>query len=120
MSKFLAVIRCGDNSLHKNWVNDNAQFDVILSYFGENIPYSLDNIKYVHHFKGSKWEGLYDLFHNHPELWADYDYIWLPDDDLDSTVENINLFFELMQKYRFDLCQPALTNNSYYSYKDLL
>ena len=120
MSKFLAVIRCGDNSLHKNWVNDNAQFDVILSYFGENIPYSLDNIKYVHHFKGSKWEGLYDLFHNHPELWADYDYIWLPDDDLDSTVENINLFFELMQKYQFDLCQPALTNNSYYSYKDLL
>ncbi|WP_163785595.1 DUF707 domain-containing protein, partial [Proteus mirabilis] len=75
---------------------------------------------YVHHFKGSKWEGLYDLFHNHPELWADYDYIWLPDDDLDSTVENINLFFELMQKYQFDLCQPALTNNSYYSYKDLL
>lgn len=120
MSKFLAVIRCGDNSLHKNWVNDNAQFDVILSYFGEDIPYSLDNIKYVHHFKGSKWEGLYDLFYSHPELWADYDYIWLPDDDLDSTVENINLFFELMQKYQFDLCQPALTNNSYYSYKDLL
>lgn len=120
MSKYLVVIRCGDNSLHKNWVNDNSKFDVILSYFGDNIPYRLDNIKYVHHFKGSKWEGLYDLFHNHQELWKDYDYVWLPDDDLDSTAENINSFLELVEKYQFDLCQPALTTDSYFSYKDLL
>lgn len=51
----LVVLRCGDKSLHPNWVNVNANFDVVLSYFGDNITYDLIHIKYVHHFKGLKW-----------------------------------------------------------------
>lgn len=116
----LVVLRCGDQSLHPNWVNANANFDVVLSYFGDHISYDLTHIKFVHHFKGSKWQGLYDFFLNHQEVWKDYDYIWLPDDDLNTTVDNLNQFFALCQQYQFDLVQPALTVDSYYSHAMLL
>lgn len=120
MKKVLVVVRCGDNSLHLEWVNEHSQFDVVLSYFGNDVKYDLTHIKYVHHFKGSKWQGLYDFFLNHQDLWQQYDYIWLPDDDLSTDVENLNQFFQLCQEYNFDLAQPALTVNSYYSHLMLL
>lgn len=114
--KTLVVLRCGDQSLHPNWVNKHANFDVILSYFGNDLKYDLSHIKHVHYFKGSKWEGLYDFFKFNEKLWKSYDYIWLPDDDLDTTVENLNEYFQLNNAHGFALSQPALTHHSYYSH----
>lgn len=116
----LVVVRCGDQSLHPQWVHENSNFDTILSYYGEELPYDLMCIKNVHFYKGSKWEGLYDFFLNYQEIWKVYDYIWLPDDDLNTTTENINNFFELIHQYDFSLSQPALTHNSYFSHAMLL
>ena len=45
-----------------------------------------------------------------------YDYIWLPDDDLSSDVANINQFLHIAAQEQFDLAQPALTHNSYWSF----
>ncbi|WHP07361.1 MULTISPECIES: DUF707 domain-containing protein [Acinetobacter] len=118
--KTLVVVRCGDNSLHPEWVNESSNFDVVLSYFGNDIQYNLDHIKFVHNFKGSKWQGLYDFFLNYPDLWQEYDYIWLPDDDLSTTAENLNIFFDLCHQYQFILAQPALTKNSYFTFGLLL
>ena len=118
--KNLVVVRCGDGSLHPEWILDDLNFDIILSYFGKDINYDLSKIKYVHYFKGSKWEGLYDFFLNYPEIWNSYDYIWLPDDDLSMTSQTINSFFDLVYQYEFSLSQPALTHNSYYSHEILL
>lgn len=112
----LVVIRCGDNSLHPEYVNSASEFDVVLSYFGNAIPYDLANVQYVHYYKGSKWEGLNHFFSSYPEVWQEYDYIWLPDDDLSSDAQNINQFLEICDKEQFDLAQPALTHNSYKSF----
>ncbi len=118
--KVLVVLRCGDKSLHPNWVTKESNFDVVLSYFGDSIQYDLSHIEYVHYFKGSKWEGLYDFFKNNYSIWKDYDYIWLPDDDLDTTAKNLNEYFLVNHKYKFALSQPALTVNSYFSHPILL
>lgn len=118
--KNLIVIRCGDQSLHPQWIGEQSNFDVALSYFGNECPYDLSNITYFHQFKGSKWEGLYDFFLNHQTLLLNYDYIWLPDDDLSTTSQNINYFFQLVEQYQFSLAQPALTHNSYFSHAILL
>lgn len=120
MVRRLVVLRCGDNSLHPEWLSKNANFDIVLSYFGDNIQYDLSHIKYVHHYKGSKWQGLFHFFQNYQDLWKDYDYIWLPDDDLSTNSENINKFFDIINYESFDLAQPALTHNSYYSHALLL
>ena len=118
--KVLVVLRCGDKSLHPNWVNQHSNFDVILSYFGDSIKYDLSHIKHVHYFKGSKWEGLFDFFKKNISLWKGYDYIWLPDDDLDTNATNLNEYFLINHKYKFALSQPALTTNSYFTHPMLL
>ena len=114
--KALVVIRCGDASLHPEYVNQYADFDVVLSYFGNDLPYDLTHIQYVHYCKGSKWEGLSAFFQANPSIWQAYDYIWLPDDDLSSDVANINQFLQIAAQERFDLAQPGLTHNSYWSF----
>lgn len=114
--KALVVIRCGDASLHPQYVNQYADFDVVLSYFGNDIQYDLRHIQYVHYCKGSKWEGLNAFFQANPSIWQAYDYIWLPDDDLSSDVDTINLFLQIAREEQFDLAQPALTHNSYWSF----
>lgn len=114
--KALVVIRCGDASLHPEYVNQHADFDVVLSYFGNDLPYDLTHIQYVHYCKGSKWEGLSAFFQANPSIWQAYDYIWLPDDDLSSDVANINQFLQIAAQERFDLAQPGLTHNSYWSF----
>ena len=73
--KALVVIRCGDASLHPEYVNQYADFDVVLSYFGNDLPYDLTHIQYVHYCKGSKWEGLNAFFQANPSIWQAYDYI---------------------------------------------
>ena len=114
--KALVVIRCGDASLHPEYVNQHADFDVVLSYFGNDLPYDLTHIQYAHYCKGSKWEGLNAFFQANPSIWQAYDYIWLPDDDLSSDVANINQFLQIAAQERFDLAQPGLTHNSYWSF----
>ena len=114
--KALVVIRCGDASLHPEYVNQHADFDVVLSYFGNDLPYDLTHIQYAHYCKGSKWEGLSAFFQANPSIWQAYDYIWLPDDDLSSDVANINQFLQIAAQERFDLAQPGLTHNSYWSF----
>ena len=112
----LVVIRCGDASLHPEYVNQNAEFDVVLSYFGNQLPYDLTHVQYVHYCKGSKWEGLNAFFQTNPSIWQAYDYIWLPDDDLSADVDTINQFLHIARQEQFDLAQPALTHNSYWSF----
>ena len=120
MVRNLIILRCGDNSLHHEWLSKDVKFDIVLSYFGDNIQYDLSQIKFVHHYKGSKWQGLFHFFQNYGDLWRNYDYIWLPDDDLSTSTENINHFFDIMKQEEFALAQPALTHQSYYSHALLL
>lgn len=44
----------------------------------------------------------------------------MPDDDIDTSPEILNHFFDLFHYYKFDLAQPALDHRSYYSWSILL
>jgi hypothetical protein len=66
--------------------------------------------------KGGKWEGLHAFFAEHPGILNLYDWVWLPDDDIDTTATTINSLFDLMDEQRLDLAQPSLSWDSYYTY----
>lgn len=117
--KNLIVVRCGDKSLHEKWVSTEANYDIALSYFGDDPKFDIEKIKFFHPYKGSKWEGLYNFFTT-TDFWKDYDAIWLPDDDIDTDTQTINQFFDLFHYYKFDLAQPSLDERSYYSWGILL
>lgn len=117
--KNLIVVRCGDSSLHEKWVSEDANYDIAVSYFGNEAKFELDQLAYFHPYKGSKWEGLNNFFQT-TDIWKEYDAIWIPDDDIDTDVQTLNRFFELFHENNFDLAQPSLDHRSYFSWALLL
>ena len=69
---------------------------------------------------GPKWPCIADLLSLHPELLDRYDAFWFPDDDLAIQTPDINRMFALFHGFELSLAQPALTHDSYYSWRVLL
>jgi len=115
----LAIVRCGDKSLHRSWtgeIKDARGFDVAISYFGSNEDLTFSEANYIHRKKAGKWDGIYDFFQEFPETLERYDYFWLPDDDIEATPETVRKMIELADKHQLAAAQPALSHESYYSH----
>jgi len=107
----LVVATVGDNSLHKEWIKSNPNFDLVLLYYGDNEDTALSYTKdtdHVYQAKGFKWWLIKSFIESNPELIAQYNYIWFPDDDIDISTENIINLFKISKEYNLWLCQPAL------------
>lgn len=116
--KNLIVVRAGDCSLHPHWLLGKTRtFDLAVSYYGNNQSRYENQYDFYHEFKGSKWEGLVDFFSKNKDLISQYEYIWMPDDDLLTNSEVIDQFFATCKSAKLDLAQPALLACSFYSWK---
>lgn len=117
--RVLAIVRCGDKSLHQSWVGAESvhrEFDVAVSYFGNDPNFQSLGATYFHRKKGGKWDGIFDFFECHPEALATYDYFWLPDDDIRAEPKDVNQLISLVGEYDLEVCQPSLSYDSYYSH----
>jgi Protein of unknown function (DUF707) len=111
----LVVVRAGDNSLHPHWLASDGDrtWDLVVSYFGDDPDiFKVDDVVRIDS-KGPKWPALYELFSLYPNLTTDYDYIWLPDDDLMASKADINRLFDVCVAYGLEVGHPGLTWNSY-------
>jgi hypothetical protein len=114
MNKNLVIVRAGDSSLHPTWKSSNQNFDIAVSYYGKDSNKFAEDFKI--NFVGTKFHGIYDSIISNQISIENYNYIWLPDDDISTTGENINKMFDIMQEFNLILAQPALYNNDYYSH----
>ena len=113
----LVVVRAGDQSLHPTWMlpQEQRSWDLVISYYGEDPDrHRSPGATRIDH-KGSKWQGLSALFESGQIDLDRYKNIWLPDDDLAIRGEEINRFFHLFDELGFELAQPALHWDSYFS-----
>src|SRR3954471_13648236 len=98
----LVIARVGATSLHRQWLDPETPRtrDLRLCPFqpvaepAEGIP-------------GPKWAGVRELL-NAWDGWREYDYIWLPDDDIATTQVTINRLFDVAATVGLDLFAPAL------------
>jgi hypothetical protein len=108
----------GDRSLHPQWLGDpNRNWDIVVSYYGDFPERYFSQYDYLHLCKGSKWQGIVDFLKKNPDITKNYKYIWLPDDDIFTSGENITKFFKICELLNLTLTQPALTPYSYYTWK---
>ena len=112
----LAVVRCGDRSLHASWAEGTTAFDVAVSYFGADAERAFPEARYVHRYKGGKWDGISAFFASHPELVSQYDYFWLPDDDLAMDGAAADRLLATGVAQGLELWQPALDRQSYFGH----
>lgn len=121
MKPFLVIGRVGDKSLHPGWLlGAEPNFDVFLSYFGDEPDKFRDQATYYEQVKGGKWPILHRIITEHWDLISRYSAVWLPDDDLLTNAHDINKMFAFMQAFDLSLAQPALSLDSYFSHSSLL
>lgn len=115
----LVIVRAGENSLHPGWLSspyDERTFDLVISYFSKtafDAHTKLDGVTRVLHV-GGKWDGLHKTLTGMD--WEDYDYIWLPDDDIETDGSVIDTMFQMASDHGLAVCQPSLSRQSYFTH----
>jgi hypothetical protein len=122
-ARYLLLLRAGDNSLHPRWLSPSVPrlWDLHLSYFGkrENPFGTLPPGVSLSREPGTKFIGLADCMDRHPEFLERYEYIGLPDDDLDADTACWNTAFSTLDRLGAAMGQPSLDWRSYY-YHDIV
>ena len=107
----LVLSPAGDNSLHSEWIQGKPNFDLVLLYYGDDLEKAgsyLKDTPHVYASKGFKWWLIKSFIEDNLEWVSQFEYIWLPDDDLSINTKSINELFEIAKKHSLWLCQPAL------------
>jgi hypothetical protein len=117
MARNLVLARVGSNSLHPCWIDAGTprDWDLRLVPYQElpdqgRIECELEDV-----IPGPKWTGLRAVLTGW-DGWRDYDYIWLPDDDVYASQGTITRMFEVARALGLDLFAPALHESSYYAH----
>jgi len=106
--KNLIVCICGDQSMHKIWTDKNPNFDLFVVYYGETEGKFANHGKYYTTSKGTKFVILADVVERYEEVFASYDNICIPDDDLYITAYDWNRFFAIFNAYMLSIAQPSI------------
>lgn len=109
MSKNLVILAAGKESLHRQckWVS-NENFDLMINYYGSGNDEFLHDAIYYERFKGTKFNIVSQLYNKFKDVIDSYNYIFIPDDDLYITAEDLNRFFVIVEKYNLQISQPSL------------
>jgi len=96
----------------------DRSWDLAVSVYDEGLQLRPDDgIEYLHRARGGKWDGIYAFFQDHPELLEAYDYFWLVDDDIEASASQVDSLFRYVAEQAFEIAQPALTPDSFYSHR---
>src|ERR1700761_2246043 len=107
--KNLVVLRAGGKSLHRGWLGKDRTWDFAISSFNSDRASEFPEAEFFDFYKGGKWDGIFRFFQLHPEALDRYDYIWLPDDDIEARPADIDRMFDLVRQHDLEGASPALT-----------
>jgi hypothetical protein len=110
--KNLIISPTGQNSYVKEWVKGNINFDLVLLCYENDEKICEDFIKYtplVYMGKGEKYHLIKSFIINNIDFVSSYDYVWLPDDDVSISTDDINKLFKTAKNFDLWLCQPSMT-----------
>ncbi|WP_186445531.1 DUF707 domain-containing protein [Paenibacillus cremeus] len=114
--RYLVIARVGDGSLHREWLQpaEHKNFDLCLSYYGNEPGRYANECDYYVESKGPKFIKLHELIQSLGSLVFQYDAIWLPDDDISTNAYNISRMFQIFSEQNLQLAQPALTKHAFF------
>lgn len=117
--KNAVVVAAGKNSLHRQLLKGNADYDLHLLIYDNSYEIYCNDTKYIDCQSGYKMDMFYRYVHSHPTYLDKYDYFFLMDDDVEMDTKDVNELFRLMRKYELKIAQPSLVM-SYYTYEHTL
>jgi hypothetical protein len=110
MRRNLIVVRAGDNSRHRRWMNDSLarKFDLLVSYYGTLHGCYQTRADHYHEMQGPRWPAHDWLWRNRREIFDRYERVAFVCDDVDAVTASWNLMFDLCEWFDLDLAQPAI------------
>jgi hypothetical protein len=112
--KNLLITTIGEYNHLNKWIEGQRNFDLaLIDYTKEGvIPEQVQSqCVYFANFETFKYPGLYKTFREYPEL-LNYDYYWMPDEDIELTTAGVNILFNKMAQYRLDLACPSIEESA--------
>lgn len=119
-SRGLVVVRAGRSHCFGALVHSpraTRSWDIALSFYDDSELPADGIVEWVHRCPGGKWNGIWRFFAEHGEALNGYDYYWLVDDDIETDTESIGALFAYVRHCDFQLAQPGLTRDSYFSHR---
>jgi hypothetical protein len=111
LKKNLIISPIGDDSVHLEWFKGDSNFDAVFLYYGDNqkfIDLNLLFTPHVHKVKGVKYHLIKNYIDSNLNFITKYDYVWLPDNDVSISTNQINKLFEIAEKYKLLISQPSM------------
>jgi hypothetical protein len=115
----LVIARVGATSLHPQWLDDASprSWDLRLAPYQAIPDEARHGCDVADIVVGPKWTGIRALLNDWPG-WRDYEYIWLPDDDILTDQQTVNRMFDVASGAGLDLFAPALDDDSFFAHFD--
>jgi hypothetical protein len=110
MRENLIVVRAGDASLHRRWINDTRarNFDLLVSYYGSSPGRYERKADHYHAMRGPRWPAHDWLWRHRRDLFDRYERVAFVCDDVDADTRTWNAMFDLCGWFGLDLAQPAV------------
>ena len=112
----LIISAVGEHSFHKEWMSGVPDFDLVLIYYGNNdeifADYTKDALISIRQ-KGQKFALTGAFIQNNLAFMEQYEYVWLPDDDISISTDSLNKFFKIAREYDLSICQPSVISSGH-------
>jgi hypothetical protein len=121
MADNLVLLRAGASSLHPCWIDRGKPRDWDLRLVPYQDVEARPGVDCVigDVVVGPKWSGIREALAGW-DGWRDYEYVWMPDDDIFASQETISRMFAVAREAKLDLFAPALHEASYYAHFDTM
>jgi Protein of unknown function (DUF707) len=117
--RILVILRLGSDHRVSGWAKvpeGERSWDLLLSPYDEICDLYDFAPTWIVPRHGGKWDAVFSLLTEQPELLERYDFFWLPDDDIEMEAGGPDAFFRYALAAGLDLAQPALLHGSNYSH----
>ena len=113
MKENLLITPLGNKSLSHAWVSEKSNFDSIFICYEDltkdnKIKY-LNLTSQVYEGRGSKFQLVKSFIENNKELINKYKFIWIPDDDIAISINDINTLYKTANDFQLDICSPSMS-----------
>lgn len=108
-SKYLVFTSAGDNANLHYWLKGYRNFDLWVTYYGNDKNRYKEISDYYNARKGGKWPNLYHVYQRWKDILSHYQAIFVLDDDIIINGSAISRLFDIQQKHDLWLLQPAFS-----------
>lgn len=110
----LLLTTVGNNDTwYKSWYEGNRNFEIGLVCYEQNPTVKFRSDFFYWHLPDFKYPALHQVIYNNQWLLENYDYIFMPDDDILIDTNSINVLFEWAAHATPHLAQPSITAKNF-------